>query len=523
MREKFAEAIERFRTFWGALQKWQRLSLVGAAVLVLGGILAAAFITGRTAYEPIFSRLDARDEDAVITYLKEEGIPYKTDSQAKAILVPTSQVYEARISLASKGVPAGDVGFELFDQSSLGKTSFQEKVTYFRALEGELSRTLREVKSVKSARVSIVVPESKLFLEQRQPSTAAVVLKLQSGADFSPEMARAIVHLVSHSVEGLIPENVTLVDADGHISFDDLLDDSLFKTGDRLVLKQREYEKYYEADLQKKIKDVLEKAFGHGKIAASIRVELDFDKKQTTSKILIPIDGKIHGPLQSQQNMEENYTGPAGVYGGPPGTTSNIPGYEVSQGQGNGQSEYSRNETINNYDNSTQESQQVETAPKIKRASALVLIDRKLTKGETDQWRSAVASAILADESRGDMLTVIGVPFDTSVVDVLQDRMDAEQRKRLVLGVSSFVIFLLALAAGFVLWLRRRRQLEALQRARAAMEMEENPSLRELLENPDLMTSQGELSVLEEQLRNYAMNNPEELANLIKNWVVDDV
>ncbi|MDR3331865.1 MAG: flagellar M-ring protein FliF, partial [Synergistaceae bacterium] len=259
MREKFAESIERFKTFWGGLQRWQQISLVSAAVLVLGGILALGVITGRTSYEPVFSNLDARDQDAVITYLKEQNIPYRTDSQLNAVLVPTSDVFEARIALAGKNIPAGsvNVGYEIFDETKMGQTTLEQRVKLYRAMEGELSRTLREIKSVETARVTIVVPEQTLFLEQRQPSTAAVSLKLQSGADFSPETARAIVHLVSHSVPGLLPENVTIMDLDGRISFDDLLDETLFKTGDKLVLKQREYEKSYEADFQKKIKDVL--------------------------------------------------------------------------------------------------------------------------------------------------------------------------------------------------------------------------------------------------------------------------
>ena len=116
----------------------------------------------------------------------------------------------------------------------------------------------------------------------------------------------------------------------------------------------------------------------------------------------------------------------------------------------------------------------------------------------------------------------MSMPFDTSVADAYAAKIAAEKRNRLVMGLSSFVILLLAVAGALVMWLRRRRQLAVLQRASIA-DTDQAPSLRELLENPDLMTSQGELSVLEEQLRNYAMNHPEELANLIKNWVVDDV
>ena len=155
MRAKFSEAAERFRGFWSSLQKWQQISLVAAGVLVLAGVMAVALIAGKTSYQPIFSGLDARDQDEVITYLKEEKIPYMTDSQANAILVPVTNVYEARISLAAKGIPrSGVVGFERFDQSRMGQTSFQEKVAYYRALEGELSRTIMQMSQVLSVRVS---------------------------------------------------------------------------------------------------------------------------------------------------------------------------------------------------------------------------------------------------------------------------------------------------------------------------------------------------------------------------------
>jgi flagellar M-ring protein FliF len=378
--------------------------------------------------------------------------------------------------------------------------------------------------SVLSARVSIVVPESKLFLEQRQPSTAAVLLKLKAGGVFSQDQAKAVIHLVSHSVEGLLPENVTLVDADGLVSFDDILDDSLtVQNGNKLVLKQRQFERDYEAELEKKIKDTLEKVYGPGKVKAAVRVELDFDKRQVTKRIVSPLPDKTHGPVQSEQNTEESYSGPAGITGGIPGTTTNIPGYVVNTGQGNTPAQYDRAENVTNYDNSTQESQEIETQGKIKRLTATVLIDGKLNRTELENWRGAVSTAIGADETRGDKLSVMAMPFDTSVADALAARMAEERQNRMIIGVSSFVILLLAVAGGLFLWFRRRGQLAALQSARIVSDVDDTPSLRELLENPDLMTSQGELSVLEEQLRNYAMNNPEELANLIKNWVVDDV
>lgn len=525
VKDRFVEAGQRFKGFWSSLLRWQQISLVTAGILVLGGVLAVALIAGKTAYDPIFSGLEARDQEAVISYLKEQGIPYRTDSQANAILVPTSQVYEARIALAAKGIPTGGVvGFERFDQSKMGRTSFQEKVDYYRALEGELARTIREMSAVNTARVSIVVPESKLFLEQQQPSTAAVLLKLRSGALFGQEQARAVVHLIASSVEGLTPENVTIVDADGNIPFDELLDDTLtlVDRNNKLVLKHRQFERDYEQELEKKIKDTLEKVYGPGKVKAAVRVELDFDKREASTRTVSTLPGKLHGPIESQQNTEESYTGPAGITGGVPGTTTNIPGYVVNTGQGGGNAQYDRTDAVTNYDNSTHETREIETQGKVKRVTATVLIDGKLPQRDLDNWRSAVATAIGLDDDRGDRISVMSMPFDTSMADAYAAKVAAERQNRIIVGASSFAILLIAVIAALVYWMRRRRHLAALQAASRA-DTDQAPSLRELLENPDLMTSQGELSVLEEQLRNYAMNNPEELANLIKNWVVDDV
>jgi flagellar M-ring protein FliF len=251
-------------------------------------------------------------------------------------------------------------------------------------------------------------------------------------------------------------------------------------------------------------------------------VELDFDRKQRRERLVMPLDGKIHGTVQSAQNTEESYTGPAGVAGGIPGTSTNIPGYPINTGQTGGPAQYDRTDNVTNYDNSTHELEEIESQGKIKRLTATVLIDGNLEQDDLNQWRGAVATAIGLDEARGDMLSIVSMPFDTSLADAYAARLAAERRQRIIVAVSSFIIILIAVMVALILYIRKRRKLAALAAA-ALREEDAAPSLRELLQNPDLMTSQGELSVLEEQLRNYAMNNPEELANLIKNWVVDEI
>ena len=202
------------------------------------------------------------------------------------------------------------------------------------------------------------------------------MLKIRSGADFDQTQAKAVIHLVASSVEGLKPENVTLVDADGRIPFDDRLNKTLtIRDGRKVVLKQRQFERDYEMELEKKIKDTLEKVYGPGKVKAAVRVELDFDRRQRKNRIVSPLPDKVHGVVQSTQNTEEAYKGPAGITGGIPGTTTNIPGYVVNTGQLPGPAEYERTDNVTNYDNTTHESEEVESQGKVKRITATVLID----------------------------------------------------------------------------------------------------------------------------------------------------
>lgn len=211
--DRFKEQLERLKAFYGGLQQWQRYSIVGAGALVLASLVLLAALSGRTSYDPLFSGLSMEDQGAVVEYLKEQKIPFKVDPSANAILVPRKNVYEARIALAQMGIPRGGVvGFEIFDQPKMGMNDFQQRVAYSRALEGELSRTISKIDAVEEAKVNIVIPEQRLFLEEQKPSTASVLVRLKPGREIGQEQVRGIVNLVARSVEGLNPEDVTVVD-----------------------------------------------------------------------------------------------------------------------------------------------------------------------------------------------------------------------------------------------------------------------------------------------------------------------
>jgi flagellar M-ring protein FliF len=414
------------------------------------------------------------------------------------------------------------VGYEIFDTTKMGLSEFQQKITYIRALEGELERTIRQIDAVDYAKVNIVIPEQRLFLEQQQPSTASVLVRLKTGMQIGPDQVKSIVHLVSHGVQGLLPENITVVDTTGKV-LSDLLDQDLLiygQGGDGRTVSsvQRELERQQERELENKVRVMLERVFGPGRVVVRIKVDLDFDRRTSSSKEFIPGETG-RGVLRSQQNMEETYTGTGGPIGGAPGTTTNIPGYAVAQQQGTA-SEYNKTETTNNYEITTRETQQVVTPGTIRRLSASVLVDGDLEQDRLTELRALVAPALGVDAARGDQLVIQSMKFSTTFADSLAEQLQAQQRMQLIIAlVAAAVILLLAALAG-VLWMKRRRSRKAM--LPPAEERKRIPSIQELLSSPELLEAQGELAVLEEQLRAYARSKPEEIANLTQDWLADE-
>ena len=521
--EWFRSLKGRLAQFQSSLKPWQKFSIAGASVMAVSAVILAVLWAGKPSYEPLFTALEVEDQSAIVAYLRENRVDYRLDPAANAILVPGDIVHETRLSLAQGGLPkGGSVGYELFDTSKMGLSEFQQKITYIRALEGELERTIRQIDSVDYAKVNIVIPEQRLFLEQQQPSTASVLVRLKSGMQIGPDQIKSIIHLVSHGVQGLLPENITVVDTSGKV-LSDLIDEDLLMYGQggdgRTVSSvQRELERQHEREMENKVRVMLERVFGPGKVVVRIKVDLDFDRRTSSSKEYIPGEtGK--GVIRSQQNMEETYTGTGGPIGGAPGTTTNIPGYAIAQHHGAG-SEYSKTETTNNYEITTRETQQVITPGAIRRLSASVLVDGELEPERLTELRALVAPAIGVNSDRGDELVIQSMKFSTTFADSLAEQLRAQQRMQLIAGLVVAAVILLAAALAGALWMRRRR----IRRAAlpAPVEKERIPTIQELLSSPDLLEAQGELAVLEEQLRAYARSKPEEIANLTQDWLADE-
>src|SRR5712692_2281345 len=210
--------LQPIQRIWSGLSRGQRIgfSVVEAALV---GLLFIVSTVGRGADTAIaFSGLSTDDMAAIVTKLKDAKIPYEL-GDGGTIRVPSGQVQDARLATAGMGLsgkPATGSGFELFNQPSFGQTEFTQKVNYQRALETELARSINQMAAVESSTVHLVMPQATLFTSQQAPTTASVMLKLKPGQRLDSAQARSITNMLAGSVEGLKPENLTIVDINGN-------------------------------------------------------------------------------------------------------------------------------------------------------------------------------------------------------------------------------------------------------------------------------------------------------------------
>ena len=305
--------LASFLNFWASLKLWQRASIFFAVFLVLGGLIALIFMTGSTNYEPLYAGLEVSDQAAIVDYLKENNLPYRLDPKSNAILMPNTAIYETRLTLAQMGLPkGGTTGFEVFDNAQMGMSEFQQRIAYMRAIEGELARTISQMSQVENARVSVVIPEQRLFLEQQKPSTASVLLRLRPGATIGPTQVKSIIHLVAHSVDGLEPDAVTVVDTNGRVLSDMVSDSMIMYNPDgtnTVTSVQRELERQHERELENRVRIMLEQVYGPGSAVVRVRIDLDFDKKTSSYVEYSPNPETGTGVPRSNERQEESYTG----------------------------------------------------------------------------------------------------------------------------------------------------------------------------------------------------------------------
>ncbi len=393
-----------------------RLAAMAAVALgVFALLLVLAFHGGTARMGLLYSDLDLREAAQMAEVLDRQHIAHQSGAGGSELLVPADRIDAARLLLAHEGLPSGgSVGYEIFDRGDgLLAGTFTQSINQTRALEGELSRTIRSIRGVRAARVHIVLPHREPFAREQLPAQASVLLTLAGAARPDPEEVQAIVTLVAAAVPGLRPENVALADSRGTLLARADGDGGTLAAAATL----QEMQHATERRLARAVEEMLERSLGAGSVQAAAAVEMDLDQLHETQERFDP-EGQV---VRSTQNVsDQNRSSEAAA------TTSvqnNLPNPDPQPGSGAGSQEQRQEETTN-YEIGKTVRSIVRDRPQIRRLSLAVLVDevaeRDARGNVTYKPRSAeelaritalVRGAVGYDEKRGDHVEVASMAF----------------------------------------------------------------------------------------------------------------
>lgn len=412
-------------TFTAPLDGFSRLPvakqialLVGLALSIALGISIALW-SKDPSYAPLYSRMSDMDVSEVAGALTGMGIKYKLDPATGSILVPSDDLYNARLKLAGQGLPkAADTGFELLEKDQgLGISRMKEMAIHQRALEGELSRSIASLQSIKSARVHLALPKQSVFVRNRSNASASVVLDLYGGRVLSESQLSGIVHLVSASVPNLEPEHVTVVDQRGK-----LLTAEHGETDYGVGDKQLDFTRQVETAYMRRVLDIVTPLVGVDGVRTQVVADLDFTVMEETAEVYNPNNTALRSE-QVSENVRRG-TGPVGV----PGALTNQP---PDAGTLEARSEEGSTRPLNRSSSSTRNFEvdrtirHVRQVPgALRKLSVAVVVDYKdsvdnagnvtrvpLSEEELARLTSLVRDAVGYDEARGDTVNVINASF----------------------------------------------------------------------------------------------------------------
>ncbi len=500
------------------------IAAIGIGVLVLGG---AAFMRWASAptLQPLFTNLAASDASAIVDQLDSQGVQYELADGGSSVLVPREDVYRMRLAMSSAGLPSStDSGYSLLDEQGVTASQFQQQVTWQRALQGELARTISSIDGVEAATVNLAIPAKDVFLDETAAPTGSVLVETTPGADLPSQQVQSIVHLVASSVENLSPDDVTVVDGEGR-----LLSAAGSGGGAAGGLRDQQTSDY-ESRVSAALQGVLDRVVGAGNGFATVTADLDFDAVDRTSETFsAPEDTP---PLSSSTTSEE-YTGGGAAAGGVLGP-DNI---QVPSGTAAGSdSSYTKTATTEN--NSVNKvTERTSQAPgSLTRQSVSVVVNSR-TVGDLDitALREAVTAAAGIDEERGDVLSVARMPFDTTTAEAATEALGAakaeaaaEQRSELIrTGAIAAAVLLLAVVAFLVSRKRRRRNPQPVDLGE--MRVLEQGGQRELdwidegADPRSMLPRQrsGEAADRRNEVIELVERQPDDVAELLRGWLAD--
>lgn len=517
--------MNKLSEMWkGLFEKWKGYSLrkkisFGLIFVVILSLLIYLIVSvSSTKYSVLFSNMETADAKAVLDQLAQKKISYKVEGNS--ILVPDSEVQQLRLEIASAvSFTNGSKGFELFDSTKFGATDQEMKITYQRALEGELERTIKGFSQIENARVHLVLPNDSVFVKDSTPAKASITLKIKDGNTLTKNQVKAIVALASGSVESLPKENVEILDDKMNLLTAGL--DS--NTPDAEVAdsteKQQQIKKNFEKTLENDLISMLEAVYGRGKVKVKVNADLEFDAVQQST---ITYDPK--NVIRSQHIIKD-------INGTTDSNTSNSPVdnnmTNTTPTSNSGSNSTNHDESTTNYEIGQTETKTVKAPGAVNRLTTSVVIDGTLNQAAQSAVKNLVVSAIGFDVNRGDNISVEGIPFDQTENNALKQQiadMNAQAQKDKQMALYRTIGIPAAAVLGmFILFLLFRRKKKKVELPHIDMVVDDTIQPKETVEYPPIdLEPANEKSHVENEIRKYAEQKPEQVADIIKSWLAED-
>ncbi len=536
---------------WGNLHTLRQLPIVRQLLLLLG--LAAAIAAGialfswaqQPGFTPLYGNLGEKDSAEVADALRTAGIEYRLDPGNGAVTVPQSKLHEARLRLASAGLPKGAaLGMEMIQQEQgFGTSQFIEVARYQLALETELARTVSSLMAVKGARVHLALPKPSAFARNREQASASVLLELHQGRTLEAGQVASIVHIVASSVPNLPSTAVTVSDQYGHLLTADDSNSEIAQSGEQLAQRQR-----IEADYVRRIEQLLAPMMGPGRISAQVTADVDFSVTEEAREAYKPNPAAI----RSEQTAEENLPAAAAAQGVPGATSNQPPGaaqavplqtaasLPAAAGEPQAALAQSRNST-RNYELDKTVSHTRKGTGQVRRLSVAVLVDHlprtddkglvsrvALTPEQLASVQALVREAVGFDVQRGDSISVQNAAFlqaEPVAVAPLAVWQQPAARDLARQGLGAAVLLVLVLAV-----LRPLMRSLVSPAAGSALVDSELPALQAQTAqqaSAALAEQDAELAVVvpkvyEQKLvlaRNAVAQDPKRVAQVVKTWI----
>lgn len=519
--------MEYFKTLSGNISAFiarmtpsQVMMLLGVTVGTIAGAVLLVSWAKSVTYAPLYANLESEEAGDVVAYLTDNDIPFQITAAGSTIEIPSGDVYKTRIALATQGMPrSGNIGYAIFDKNNLGMTDFLQNLNFRRALEGELTRTIMQLREVKAARVHIVMPKQRLFNRDKKEATASIVLKLSRAGGLTSRQIAGITHLVASSVEGLKPSNIAIIDYDGNLLTNGRGVDELAG----LSSTQLEVRKSVESYLQGKAQSLLDGVLGAGKSIVRVTTDLNFQQLERTSETFDP-----NAPSVRSEERTKSSTTVA----------------QKSDEADENNEDNSNETTITNYELNKTVEHIINATGTIQRLSVALMVDgiyietegedgetiqtyQPRPQEELDRLAAIVRNAVGFDPQRNDQIEVVNLAFERRNIGEDQKLLDQIYQRDFYMEIGRKVGLVFLALFAFMYFKKKSKRLFASLGTMLPPVAAPNPVAVGVVdaerEEAELMAMEPESRKprLVDQMQKTAQDRPDEIAKVIRTMMIE--